>query len=78
MASTTIALRSASGHVYGPWRVTASGGSGAVNIIWTAQPKLEIPGGTYTVVDSSPATWSQNAESGGKGFSQVYGVPAGG
>ena len=33
--------------------------------------------GTYTIVDSSPATWSQNSQSGGKGFAVVKGYFAG-
>ncbi len=70
----TIALRSSHGPLYGPWRVVTSGGSGAPNINWTAQPKVVVPAGAYTVVDSSPATWSQDAESGGAGFSEVKGT----
>ena len=30
--------------------------------------------GTYTVVDSDPATWSQNSFSGGRGFTRVFGA----
>ncbi len=73
----TIALRSAGGRVYGPWKVLTSGGQGgAPNVTWTARPYVVIPAGTYMVIDSAPATWSQNAESGGRGFSMVQGAPA--
>ena len=71
----TIGLRSGSGQLHGPWTATMSSGSGATNVGWTVQPNVVIPAGTYTVVDSSPATWSQNPESGGRGFSEVKGVP---
>jgi hypothetical protein len=72
----TIALRKADGTVFGPWRVTTrSGQGGAPNVYWEASPNLVIPAGTYTVVDSDPATWSQNAQSGGKGFAIIKGFP---
>lgn len=73
----TIALRSSSGAVYGPWAVTTSGGQGgAPNVGWSCSPNVVIPAGTYTVVDSDPATWSQNSESGARGFSRISGYPA--
>src|SRR6185503_7280364 len=31
---------------------------------------------TYIILDSDPATWSQNSESGARGFSKVTGYPA--
>ena len=70
----TIALRSARGSLYGPWPVVTSGGSGAPNVNWTARPELALPAGTYTVVDSSSATWSQDAESDGAGFTEIEGT----
>lgn len=72
----TILLQSGDGRLYGPWIVTTSSGSGAMNVGWTVHPNVVIPTGTYKVVDSSPATWSQNAASGGRGFSEVKGVLA--
>jgi hypothetical protein len=72
----TIGLRSGAGRLYGPWKVlTTSGQGGAPNVNWTARPYVVIPAGNYTVVDSAPATWSQNAESRGQGFSMVQGAP---
>ncbi|MFZ2056464.1 MAG: hypothetical protein WAV54_03530 [Acidimicrobiales bacterium] len=57
----TVALRRSQGTLYGPWHVVTSGGSGVPNVDWTAQPKVVVPAGSYTVVDSSPATLSQDA-----------------
>jgi PKD repeat protein len=57
------------------------GQSGARNVNWTgtfANPKPVIINGTYSCVDSDPATWSQNPASAGKGFCVVYGVPVAG
>ncbi len=72
----TIALRCSQGVVHGPWNVVTSSGSGASNVNWTAEPSVVLPAGTYTVVDSDPATWSQDPQSGGAGFSEVKGVVA--
>lgn len=73
----TIALRSSNGTVYGPWAVTTSGGQGgAPNVGWSCSPNVVIPPGTYTVIDSDPATWSHNPESGARGFSKVIGYSA--
>ena len=71
----TIALRDARGRVYGPWGVTTQGGSGAQNVLWICHPDQVLPAGTYTVVDSSPDTWSHNQASGGRGFVEVQGTP---
>ena len=40
----------------------------------TAKPV--VINGTYSCVDSDPATWSQDQQSGGKGFCTVYVVNA--
>jgi hypothetical protein len=72
----TIGLRSSDGRVYGPWRVTAKPGQGgAPNVQWIAEPNVSIPPGTYTVIDSDVATWSQNVRSGGQGFAEIHGEP---
>jgi hypothetical protein len=71
----TIGLRDGQGRLYGPWRVTTQGGSGARDVLWIAHPNQALPAGTYTVVDSSPATWSHNQASGGRGFVEVQGTP---
>jgi hypothetical protein len=67
----TIGLMAANGHVFGPYRATKQTGT------WdwiTAVINLTVPAGTYSVVDSSPATWSQNSFSGGRGFTRVFGA----
>ncbi|MFN3593946.1 MAG: hypothetical protein ACK4TK_04610 [Thiobacillaceae bacterium] len=73
----TIALRDASGRVWGPWQATGSPGQGGVpNAYWTAHPNVVLPAGTYTVIDSDPASWAHNAESDYRGFVRVEGHPA--
>lgn len=75
----TIALRAADGKLYGPWQATGTPGMfGVPNANWTVTPNVTVPAGSYTIVDSDPSTWSQNAGSGGKGFTSGKGVPAGG
>jgi hypothetical protein len=46
------------------------------NAYWTVYPNVTLPAGTYTVIDSDPATWSHNAESSNRGFVRVEGYPA--
>lgn len=67
-AGGTVSLRSDSGEVFGPWQVGVS-----ERVYWVARPDLSLPPGTYTLVDSSPATWAQNAGSGGAGMAWVEG-----
>ncbi|MCB1024429.1 MAG: hypothetical protein KDB79_08565, partial [Acidobacteria bacterium] len=70
----TIALIHSNGKVYGPWRASGTPGQGGVpNAYWQVTPNAVIPAGTYTILDSDPATWSQNSQSGGKGFASVKG-----
>lgn len=68
----TISLSEAGGATYGPFAAT---GRDAGNLVWDASPDVVLPAGTYTVVDSNPATWSQNTGSGGRGFVIVKGRP---
>jgi hypothetical protein len=74
---TGIGLVDSHGTVYGPWHVTTSPGQGgAPDVNWECHPpSVVIPAGTYKVVDPDPATWSQNAVSGGSGFTRVAGYP---
>ncbi len=75
----TIALRGSDGRTYGPWQAKGNAGQGgAPNANWNAAPNVTLPAGTYTVVDSDPASWAQNSESGGAGHTRVEGYPAGG
>ncbi len=72
-AAGTIGLKDKGGRVFGPWKITASiGYQNTPNVIWTARfHTVLLPAGTYQVIDSSPATWSFDGESGGQGFSEV-------
>lgn len=71
----TIGLRRQDGVHYGPFAVRASSGQGgAPNVNWVATANVTLPAGTYTVLDSDPNTWSQNVQSGGRGFAIVRGL----
>jgi len=70
-----ITLKASDGTVYGPWQATGIPGQGGVpNATWEARPQQVIPAGTYTVIDSDPSTWSQNAATNGKGMCSAYGI----
>ena len=71
----TIALRDASGQVYGPWRCTSQPGQGNVaDANWICTPGVELPPGAYEVLDSSPETWSCNVANGEQGMTRVEGA----
>lgn len=71
----TIALRGEDGTVYGPFRTTGSPGQGGVpNAYWTAITNVQVPAGSYTVIDSSPATWAWAPDTAGRGMVTVWGV----
>lgn len=59
----TIALRRDDGTVYGPWQANLING-----VYWVVQGQFTLPPGRYSVLDSDPATWSQNSGSGGCGI----------
>jgi hypothetical protein len=65
----TIGLQAANGYVFGPYRATQAAGTWD----WIASMSITVPAGSYTVVDSSPSTWSQNSASHGVGFTRVFG-----
>ncbi len=70
----TIALLSEDGVLYGPWQAVGSSGQGGVaNAYWDVFPEVSIPAGTYTIIDSDTATWSQNSSSNNKGLTIVRG-----
>ncbi|MCB1095107.1 MAG: putative Ig domain-containing protein [Verrucomicrobiae bacterium] len=74
----TIALRHSDGTVYGPWQSEGRIGQGGVsNAYWEVWPMVSLPAGSYTVIDSSPATWSWNAQSQSSGISTIKGIPNG-
>jgi len=71
----TIGLKSDKGVVYGPWQAKGTPGQGGVvDAYWTVTPELELPAGTYTIIDSDVASWAQNSGSKGIGMSIVYAV----
>lgn len=71
----TIALRHSDGTVYGPWQAIGRVGQGNVpNAYWICYPDLTLKAGEYTVIDSDPATWSHNSESGNRGFTTIKGL----
>jgi hypothetical protein len=70
----TIGLRHSDGTLYGPWQADGLPGQGGVaNAYWVVEPMIQVNPGTYTVVDSDPATWSHNSASGFAGFTLVKG-----
>lgn len=75
----TIALQGPGGRTYGPWQARGTAGQGGVpNANWIVSPDVDLPAGTYTVVDSNPASWSQNGGSQGSGHTRVEGLPLAG
>lgn len=88
MAPGRISLRHEDGTVYGPWPAVPSYKYWVVNFIKPGEASFELTRvavtpqcpvlkpGRYTVVDSSPQTWSQNAETGYMGITLAKGVRA--
>jgi hypothetical protein len=73
----TITLNEEGGATYGPWQASGTPGQGGVvDAYWNVYPGIILPAGTYTFVDSDPATWSQNSGTSGTGMAWVEGVPA--
>lgn len=72
----TVALEGPDGTTYGPFETEGSDGQGGVpNAYWTASVDIEVPAGTYQVIDSDPATWAWNDETGGRGMVTIIGIP---
>lgn len=73
-----VSLKNSDGKVYGPWQTKAyPGKSTEEKLFWIAEPNEVIKAGTYTIVDSDPATWSWSEESGGVGLAMVVGEKSG-
>jgi hypothetical protein len=71
----TIAMQDGNGKTFGPWQASGEPGMGGVpNAYWVVQPNIVLPAGEYTIIDSGPATWSQNSETGGRGIVQIWGI----
>jgi len=64
----TISLVGADSTAYGPWNTTNEIGS-----YWCIYPDIELPAGTYTVIDLNPASWSCNPGSGNAGMTEIVG-----
>jgi hypothetical protein len=58
------------GKVLGRWKATLVNG-----VYWKAAVSLELPPGRYQFLDSAPATWAQNSESGGMGMAWLMATP---
>ena len=70
----TIALRHADGTLYGPWQAAGAVGSGGVaNAYWWVKPNVVLKPGRYTVIDSDPSTWCQEAATAGAGIVVIWG-----
>lgn len=70
----TVGLKAADGTTYGPWQATGLPGQGGVeNAYWVVSPQVTIPAGTYTVLDSDPATWAKNDDD-TNGMGMAWGV----
>ncbi len=68
----TIAIKHSDGTTYGPWQTWGIVGQGGVtNAYWVSHPLVKIKAGTYTVIDSHPATWSHNSQSNYCGFTNI-------
>ena len=76
-APGTIGLQDQNGKTYGPWQASGAPGMGGVpnaNWIATLKTRLDLPAGTYKVIDSDPSTWAYNSESGDCGVVSVIGL----
>ncbi|HEY8026616.1 MAG TPA: hypothetical protein VIF60_18880 [Burkholderiaceae bacterium] len=69
----SISLQNAAGATVGTFAARDIPGTNGVPANWVAQVNRVLPAGIYTIVDSQPATWSQNAQSQHKGFAIVRG-----
>jgi hypothetical protein len=71
---TILLFNPNTGMQYGPYPASGSSGQGgAPNVNWTANVNLNLPAGSYQIIDSDFATWSWNQGSGGDGFAKAEG-----
>jgi hypothetical protein len=70
----TLTLKSLSGPTYGPFPAKGAASGNVANANWLADVNLTLTTGTYQVIDSDPATWSQNAQTHGVGFAIIRGT----
>lgn len=70
----TIALQDSAGREVGRWGATGRDvAAGAPSVFWSCAPDIVLGPGTYTLIDSDPATWSTNDAAKSAGFAQVDG-----
>ncbi len=74
----TLRWQNGKKHLYfGPFAARGeSGQGGARNVVWVATVNVNVPAGSYIVIDSDPNTWSRNSQSQGRGFTIVRGTMA--
>jgi len=76
----TIGLQDQNGKIYGPWQASGQPGQGGVpNAYWivTLTTGLDLPAGTYTVLDSDSSTWAHNSETDNSGAVSIVGLNVG-
>lgn len=69
----TVFLRHQDGSMYGGEASSAPGQGGVPNAYWIVRPNVVLRPGNYTVIDSHPDSWAQNAQSNGQGIVEVKG-----
>ena len=75
-----IGLQDQNGKIYGPWQASGQPGQGGVpNAYWivTLTTGLDLPAGTYTVLDSDSSTWAHNSETDNSGAVSIVGLNVG-
>ena len=68
-----IQIMAEDGTIHGPWQVEVRN-----KVYWITRPNLALPPGRYRVIDTDPATWSQNSGSNGQGHTIIKGIWGGG
>lgn len=75
-APGSIALQGRDKALLGPWKAMGvPDEQGVANAYWEITPEIVLEAGTYTVLDSDPATWGRNPEQGNVGIVRVYAGP---
>ena len=70
----TIGLKASTGQIYGPFQAHGTPSGAVPNVNWVADVNVTLQAGDYIVLDSDIPTWSQNAQSGYRGFVIVRGT----
>ena len=73
-APGSIAIQTKDKRLLGPWKAKGiKDEAGLDNAYWEAEPGIELDAGTYTVLDSDPATWARNPSQGNAGIFKIFG-----